>query len=146
MNSSRPSGPTTRRSTPLTRSTRRRPSSAGTSCARARGEACCSRCAAAGRRPSNWPGSTVSGLMLTRLMILLVEQERRQEALQLYQYTEDVLHEEQAEPAVYTHELARRIRQGLVLRERGERYTAVRVQTLFLLRQDGLSRDNADGF
>src|SRR5438105_9063835 len=83
---------------------------------------------------------------LCRLMVLLVEQERRQEALQLYQYTEDVLHEEQAEPAVYTHELARRIRQGLVLRERGERYTAVRVQTLFLPRQDGLPRDNADGF
>src|SRR5712692_7831471 len=33
---------------------------------------------------------------LCRLMILLVEQERRQEALQLYQYTEDVLQEEQA--------------------------------------------------
>ena len=62
---------------------------------------------------------------LCRLMVLLVEQERRQEALQLYQYTEDVLREEQAEPAVYTRELARRIRQGLVLRERGERYTTV---------------------
>ena len=62
---------------------------------------------------------------LCRLMVMLVEQERRQEALQLYQYTEDVLQEEQAEPAVYTHELARRIRQGLVLRERGERYPAV---------------------
>jgi DNA-binding SARP family transcriptional activator len=63
---------------------------------------------------------------LCRLMVLLVEQERRQEALQLYQYIEDVLQEEQAEPAVYTRELARRIRQGLVLRERGERYTAVK--------------------
>src|SRR5437763_3319097 len=61
---------------------------------------------------------------LCRLMVLLVERERRQEALQLYQYAEDVLQEEQAEPAVYTRELARRIRQGLVLRERGERYTA----------------------
>ncbi len=63
---------------------------------------------------------------LCRLMILLVEQERRQEALQLYQYTEDVLQEEQAEPAVYTRELARRIRQGLVLREQRGLYTASR--------------------
>src|SRR5437588_12098389 len=69
---------------------------------------------------------------LCRLMILLVEQERRQEALNLYQYTEDVLQEEQAEPAVYTRERARRIRQGLVLRDLGEVYTTVRVQTLTL--------------
>lgn len=60
---------------------------------------------------------------LCHLMVLLVEQERRQEALDLYQYTEDVLQQEQAEPAVYTRELARRIRQGLVLREHRERYT-----------------------
>ncbi len=66
---------------------------------------------------------------LCRLMILLVEQERRQEALHLYQYSEDVLQQEQAEPAVYTRELARRIRQGLVLREQRELYTAVGAQT-----------------
>src|SRR5712691_9972219 len=66
---------------------------------------------------------------LCRLMVLLVEQERRQEALHLYQYAQDVLQEEQAEPAVYTRELARRIRQGLVLRERGERYPAVGERT-----------------
>ncbi len=84
---------------------------------------------------------------LCRLMVLLVEQGRRQEALQLYQYAEDVLQEEQAEPAVYTRELARRIRQGLVLRERGERYTAVRrVQTRFLVGHDVVSRDHGDGF
>jgi DNA-binding SARP family transcriptional activator len=82
---------------------------------------------------------------LCRLMVLLVEQERRQEALQLYQYAENVLQEEQAEPAVYTHELARRIRQGLVLRERGERYPAVRVQTMFVVGQDVESRDLGDG-
>jgi DNA-binding SARP family transcriptional activator len=81
---------------------------------------------------------------LCRLMVLLVEQQRRQEALHLYQYTEDVLQEEQAEPAVYTRELARRIRQGLVLRERGERYTAARVQTLSLVRRDAVSRDRGD--
>lgn len=83
---------------------------------------------------------------LCRLMVLLVEQERRQEALHLYQYVEDVLQEEQAEPAVYTRELARRIRQGLVLRERGERYAAVVGQTLFLVGQDVVSRDHGDGF
>jgi DNA-binding SARP family transcriptional activator len=83
---------------------------------------------------------------LCRLMVLLVEQERRQEALHLYQYTEDVLREEQSEPAVFTRELARRIRQGLVLRERGERYTAVRGQTLSLVGQDVVSRDPGDGF
>ena len=83
---------------------------------------------------------------LCRLMILLVEQERRQEALNLYQYTEDVLQEEQAEPAVYTRELARRIRQGLVLRELGEYYTAMGAQTLSRLGLDGVSRDHGDCF
>jgi DNA-binding SARP family transcriptional activator len=83
---------------------------------------------------------------LCRLMVLLVEQERRQEALQLYHYTEDVLHEEQAEPAVYTRELVRRIRQGLVLRERGERYTAVGDQVLLVVGQDGAPKDHRDGF
>jgi DNA-binding SARP family transcriptional activator len=83
---------------------------------------------------------------LCRLMVLLVEQERRQEALHLYQYAEDVLQEEQAEPAVYTRELARRIRQGLVLREKGERYTAAGVQAPFLVGQDVVSRDRGGGF
>jgi DNA-binding SARP family transcriptional activator len=81
---------------------------------------------------------------LCRLMILLVEQERRQEALRLYQYSEDVLREEQAEFANYTRELAQRIRQGLVLRERGYHYTAVGVQTLSLVRRDAASRDRGD--
>jgi DNA-binding SARP family transcriptional activator len=81
---------------------------------------------------------------LCRLMILLVEQQRRQEALHLYQYAEDVLQEEQAEPAVYTRELARRIRQGLVLRERGERYAAAGVPTLSLVGRDAVSRDRGD--
>jgi DNA-binding SARP family transcriptional activator len=83
---------------------------------------------------------------LCRLMVLLVEQERRQEALHLYQYTEDVLQEEQDEPAVYTRELARRIRQGLVLRERGDRYTAAGGQTLSLVGRDAVSRDRGDSF
>ena len=83
---------------------------------------------------------------LCRLMVLLVEQERRQEALSLYQYAEDVFHEERAEPAVYTRELARRIRQGLVLRERWEGYTVARVGTLSLAEPDAMSRRHGDGF
>jgi DNA-binding SARP family transcriptional activator len=83
---------------------------------------------------------------LCRLMVLLVEQERRQEALHLYQYAEDVLREEQSEPAVYTRDLARRTRQGLVLREQGALYTAVGLQTLFLVGRDAASRDREDSF
>ena len=49
------------RSTPPTRSSRQFPSSVGTSCAQARWGVCCSRCAAAGRRSSNWPASSASG-------------------------------------------------------------------------------------
>src|SRR5260221_2136887 len=79
---------------------------------------------------------------LCRLMVLLVEQERRQEALHLYQYAEDVLQEEQTEPAVYTRELARRIRQGMVLREQGDLYTAGGVQTPSLAGRDVVSRDH----
>jgi hypothetical protein len=77
-------------------------------------------------------------------MVLLVEQQRRQEALHLYQYAEDVLQEEQAEPAVYTRELVRRIRQGLVLREPGERYTTSAMKTLFLVERDAVTRELVD--
>jgi DNA-binding SARP family transcriptional activator len=59
---------------------------------------------------------------LCRLMILLVDQGRRQEALQLYQYTAEVLREERSEPAMYTKELAARVRRGLTLRERAAGY------------------------
>ncbi len=81
---------------------------------------------------------------LCRLMILLVEQGRRQEALHLYQYSEDVLQEEQTELAVYTRELARRIRQGMVLREQRDLYAAVGVQTPSLPGRDVVSRDHGD--
>lgn len=60
---------------------------------------------------------------LCRLMILLADQGRRREALQLYQYTAEVLQEERSEPAPYTRELAGRLRQGLTLRERAGAYT-----------------------
>jgi DNA-binding SARP family transcriptional activator len=83
---------------------------------------------------------------LCRLMVLLVDQERRQEALHLYQYTEDLIREEQAEPAAYTRELARRIRQGLVLREQGEHYTVAGLQTPSLVGRDAVSRDREDSF
>jgi DNA-binding SARP family transcriptional activator len=65
---------------------------------------------------------------LCRLMLLLAKQERRQEALQLYQYSRDVLREEKDEPADYTRELARRIRQGLTLRERGGFYSVAQAR------------------
>ncbi len=81
---------------------------------------------------------------LCRLMTMLVEQERRQEALQLYQYTEDVLQEERTEPAVYTRELARRIRQGLVLRERGNGYTATSMPVQVPIETDMPSGKGAD--
>ncbi len=61
---------------------------------------------------------------LCRLMILLTEQERRQEALQLYHYTMDILHEERSEPALYTRELAARIQRGLAIREQMTDYIA----------------------
>ena len=83
---------------------------------------------------------------LCRLMVLLVEHGRRQEALHLYQYAEDVLREEQSEPAIYTRDLARRTRQGLVLRERGDNYPAAGVQTLSLVRWNAVSRDLWDSF
>jgi len=54
--------------------------------------------------------------------------------------------EEQTEPAIYTRELGRRIRQGLVLRERGDRYTPAGVQKLSLVGQDAVSRDRGDSF
>ena len=82
---------------------------------------------------------------LCRLMALLVEQERRQEALQLYQYAEDVLREERAEPAVYTRELARRIRHGLVLRERGGGYTTARGPVLSRMEQGRVWEDCGEG-
>lgn len=81
---------------------------------------------------------------LCRLMVLLAEQERRQEALQLYQYTRDVLQEEQAEPTIYTRELARRLSQGLVLREREERYPATKGQVLPPVEHDVVSSDDVD--
>jgi DNA-binding SARP family transcriptional activator len=81
---------------------------------------------------------------LCRLMILLVEQERRQEALQLYQYTVDLLQEEKAEPAVYTRELAGRIRHGLVLRDRGNDYITTSAGNLSSLGTAMQSADSTD--
>src|SRR5260370_734303 len=82
---------------------------------------------------------------LCRLMILLVEQERRQEALPPYHYTEDVLPQDQPDPAVYTRELARRIRQGMVLREQRDLYTAGGGQTPSLAGRDVVSSDQSAG-
>ncbi len=83
---------------------------------------------------------------LCRLMLLLAEQERPQEALQLYQYTQDVLQEEQAVPAVHTREPARRIQQGLILRERRGRYTAVQAHIPSLAGLHRASTEQANSF
>ncbi len=70
---------------------------------------------------------------LYRLMLLLAERERRQEALNLYQYVVDVLREEQIEPAPYTRELVRRIQHGLTLHERHTSYNyPLTIRKLFL--------------
>jgi DNA-binding SARP family transcriptional activator len=61
---------------------------------------------------------------LCRLMVLLVDQGRRREALQLYHCAVVALREEQSEPAMYTKDLAVRIRRGLAVRERMAEYTA----------------------
>lgn len=66
---------------------------------------------------------------LCQLIVLLMEQGRRQEALGLYQYSVDVMCEEEGEPTTYTCELAQRIQPGLVLRERGSGYTVVIAKT-----------------
>ncbi|HEY1354589.1 MAG TPA: BTAD domain-containing putative transcriptional regulator [Ktedonobacteraceae bacterium] len=59
---------------------------------------------------------------LCRLMVLLVDQGRRREALQLYHSSVVALREEQSEPAMYTRDLATRIRRGLTVRERKAEY------------------------
>jgi hypothetical protein len=58
-------------------------------------------------------------------MTLLAERGRRQEALEIYQYTVDVLREENMEPAPYTKELARRVRHGNAVREPKTDYTTI---------------------
>ncbi|MEO8955818.1 MAG: BTAD domain-containing putative transcriptional regulator [Ktedonobacteraceae bacterium] len=75
---------------------------------------------------------------LCRLMVLLAEQERPQEALQLYQYAAYALQEEKTEPNAYTRELAGRLRRGFVVREQKSSYRAKNVMnalsaTSFLL-------------
>jgi DNA-binding SARP family transcriptional activator len=66
---------------------------------------------------------------LCRLMILLVDQGRRQEALRLYLHISEVLEGEQSKPALYTQELAARIRRGRTLREQAGSYTTGRLQS-----------------
>jgi DNA-binding SARP family transcriptional activator len=63
--------------------------------------------------------------VLCHLIVLLAERGRRQEALEIYQYTADMLREEQREPALHTKELARRIHHGLAVREQQTDYPAI---------------------
>ncbi len=63
--------------------------------------------------------------VLCHLMVLLGECGRRQEALEVYQYTVGELREVQREPALHTKELARRIHHGLAVREQREDYPVI---------------------
>lgn len=67
---------------------------------------------------------------LCHLMVLLTEQGRRQEALQLYHYTVDLLHEEKRGPAPYTKELAARVRNGAAIKEQATNYLAAAIVTM----------------
>lgn len=69
---------------------------------------------------------------LCRLMIILAERERRQEALNMYAYVVDELRAENVEPTPYTQELVRRIRHGLTVRERNISYTVTSVKATAL--------------
>ena len=73
---------------------------------------------------------------LYRLMLLLAQQERRREALQIYHYTLSLLHEEQNEPASYTQTLAARIQRGLTLREHMGKYVASKLTNMLELKQN----------
>jgi DNA-binding SARP family transcriptional activator len=71
--------------------------------------------------------------VLCRLMALLAERGRRQEALEAYQYTTNMLREEELEPTPYTKELARRIRHGVGVRELPTPYTTAYEATVPLI-------------
>lgn len=62
--------------------------------------------------------------VLCRLLILLANNERRQEALGVYQYTADVLREENREPSPRTLEIVHCLRQGqpVIIREPTDNY------------------------
>jgi DNA-binding SARP family transcriptional activator len=63
--------------------------------------------------------------VLCRLMIILTERERRQEAVSMYAYVTDELRRQKKEPAPYTQELVQRIHRGLAVREPGMGYAAM---------------------
>lgn len=69
---------------------------------------------------------------LCRLMIILVERERRQEAINMYAYVADELRRQKKEPAPYTQELAQRIHQGLAVREASMSYAATSLKASVL--------------
>ena len=62
--------------------------------------------------------------ILSRLMCLLVRQERRQEALRCYQHAERALHEEDLEPTPAIKKLAERIRNDAIEIKGNERFVA----------------------
>jgi len=69
---------------------------------------------------------------LCRLMIILTDYERRQEAMNMYAYVTDELRRQKKEPAPYTQELAQRIHQGLAVREASMGYAATSLKASVL--------------
>jgi DNA-binding SARP family transcriptional activator len=71
---------------------------------------------------------------LCHLMIILTERHRRQEALSMYAYVTGELREKKREPTPYTQELARRIQQGLAVREGSIEYegTSFKAKTFLI--------------
>ncbi|GHO85491.1 AfsR/SARP family transcriptional regulator [Dictyobacter formicarum] len=65
---------------------------------------------------------------LCRLMQLLAHQGRRQEALNVYRYSAELMQETGKEPGIYTQELARQLQQGMRLRENNATYHTLQPQ------------------
>ncbi|GCE18793.1 AfsR/SARP family transcriptional regulator [Dictyobacter kobayashii] len=70
---------------------------------------------------------------LCRLIRLLADQGRRQEALNVYRYSAEMMREQQKEPGAYTQEIARQLQQGLHLREKSVAYHTLQPQITFTI-------------
>ncbi|GCF06705.1 AfsR/SARP family transcriptional regulator [Dictyobacter arantiisoli] len=70
---------------------------------------------------------------LCRLILLLAEQGRRQEALHIAHYSINIIREDKNEPAIYTQELARRIQHGLLIREQQAAYRTIQQRSLLII-------------
>ncbi|MBA2682538.1 MAG: winged helix-turn-helix domain-containing protein, partial [Ktedonobacteraceae bacterium] len=69
---------------------------------------------------------------LCQLMLLLAEKERRHEALNIYRYVANILHDEKREPATYTQSLVNQIQHGLSLQEDSATYSTLNANDLLI--------------